>query len=192
MRPSYSKPRHLIKRIIPGPGRIRELNLHLYFGSRIHDSLLWVVNRQSISRGTAIGIFCAYMPMPLEMLLAALLAILFRANLPISILLVWISNPLTWVVVYTPPYLLGLAILGETGISLQAITLEMMMDQLAALWIGCLIFGTALGAGGYVLANVIWRMMIMNQWTRRREQRRQEKGEGEGRSGTGENDGDRP
>ena len=45
----------------------------------------------------------------------------------------------------------------------------MMMDQLAALWIGCLIFGTALGAAGYVLANVIWRMMVANQWSQRRE-----------------------
>ena len=190
MRPSYSKPRRLIKRIIPSPGKIRELNLHVYFGNRIHDRLLWVINRQSISRATAIGIFCAYMPMPLEMLLAALLAILFRANLPISILLVWISNPLTWVVIYTPPYLLGLAILGETGISLQGITIEMMMDQLAALWIGCLIFGTALGAAGYVLANVIWRMMVANQWTRRRELRRRQRIEG--RPAEAEDDTNRP
>ena len=174
MRPSYSRPRRLIKRVIPSPRRIRELNLHYYFGNRIQDRRLWVINRQAISRATAIGIFCAYLPVPMEMLIAALLAILVRANLPIAILLVWISNPLTWLVIYTPPYLLGLAILGETGVSLQSITLKMMMDQLAALWIGCLIFGTALGAAGYVLANVIWRMMVVNQWSKRRE--RKEKG----------------
>ena len=132
---------------------------------------MWVINRQAISRATAIGIFCAYLPVPMEMLIAAMLAILVRANLPIAILLVWISNPLTWLVIYTPPYLLGLAILGETGVSLQSITLEMMMDQLAALWIGCLIFGTALGAAGYVLANVIWRMMVVNQRSKRRERK---------------------
>jgi uncharacterized protein (DUF2062 family) len=107
----------------------------------------------------------------MEMLLAALLAILFRANLPIAILLVWISNPLTWLVIYTPPYLLGLFLLGETGISLHDITMDMMMDQFVALWIGCLIFGTALGIAGYVLANVIWRMMVVNQWSQRRHQR---------------------
>ncbi len=172
MRPSYFKPRRFIKRVSPSPRRIRSLNLHRYLGDRIHDQRFWIINRQSISRATAIGLFCAYLPMPLEMLIAALLAIGFRANLPVAILLVWISNPLTWLILYTPPYLLGLAILGETGISLHGITVEMMMDQLLALWIGCLIFGTALGAAGYVLSNVIWRMLVANEWSRRKDYRR--------------------
>jgi len=107
------------------------------------------------------------MPMPMEMLLAALLAILARANLPISVTLVWLSNPFTWLVVYTPPYLLGLAILGETHIHLTDITLQLMSEQLLALWIGCLIFGIALAIAGYVLANVIWSMMIRNRWNNR-------------------------
>jgi len=104
----------------------------------------------------------------MEMLLAALLAILFRANLPIAAVLVWISNPLTWLILYTPPYLLGLAITGETTISLGNITMQMMFQQLTALWIGCLIFGTALGTAGYILSNVIWRLLIANKWTSRR------------------------
>ncbi|MEJ2176733.1 MAG: DUF2062 domain-containing protein, partial [Gammaproteobacteria bacterium] len=81
---------------MPSPGRIRSLRLLRYFGDRIHDHHLWRVNRQSVSRATAIGLFCAYLPLPMQMLPAALLAIFFRANLPISILLVWISNPFTW------------------------------------------------------------------------------------------------
>ena len=127
-----------------------------------------MVSRQSVSRGTAIGLFCAYLPMPLEMLVAALMAIIFRANLPLSVVLVWISNPFTWLIMYTPPYLLGLAITGETGISLSDITVGMMVQQLAALWIGCLIFGTALAIAGFILANVIWRMMVTNRWMNRR------------------------
>ena len=147
------------------------MQLHRYFGDRIHDRHLWIVNRQSVSRATAIGLFCAYLPLPLQMLPAALLAIVFRANLPISILLVWISNPLTWIILFTPPYLLGLAITGETGISLNAITIDMMMQQFTALMIGCLIFGSSLAISGYFLANVIWRLIVANKWSSRRRNR---------------------
>lgn len=174
-------PRRYIKRLIPSPRKIRSLNLHRYFGSRINAGHLWIVNRQSVSRATAIGLFCAYIPLPLQMLPAALLAIFFRANLPISIVLVWISNPLTWIVMYTPPYLLGLAITGETGISLNTITVDMMMQQFTALIIGSLIFGSSLAAAGYILSNVIWRMIVTNRWNSRRNRIRYPKGDASGK-----------
>ncbi|MGI9317354.1 MAG: DUF2062 domain-containing protein [bacterium] len=157
---------------MPSPGRIRSLRLQRYFGDRIHDRHLWVINRQSVSRATAIGLFCAYLPLPLQMLPAALLAIFFRANLPISIVLVWISNPLTWILMFTPPYLLGLAITGETGISLNTITVDMMMQQFTALMIGSLIFASSLSIAGYILANVIWRMIVSNRWNSRQHRNR--------------------
>lgn len=165
-------PRRFIKRFMPSPGRIRSLRLQRYFGDRIHDRHLWRVNRQSVSRATAIGLFCAYLPLPMQMLPAALLAIFFRANLPISILLVWISNPFTWLILYTPPYLLGLAITGETSISLNKITVDIMMQQFTALFLGCIIFGSSLAIAGYILANVIWRMIVVNRWNSRRHRAR--------------------
>ena len=161
-------PRRFIKRFMPSPGRIRSLQLQRYFGDRIHDRHLWRVNRESVSRATAIGLFCAYLPLPLQMLPAALLAIFLRANLPIAILLVWVSNPLTWILMFTPPYLLGLAITGETGISLNTITADMMMQQFTALMIGSILFGSSLAIAGYILANVIWRMIVINRWNNRR------------------------
>ena len=164
-------PREIIKRLMPSKGRIKALNLHRYFGNRVNDQKLWVINRISISRAVAIGLFCAYLPAPFQMLLAALMAILFRANLPIAVALVWISNPLTFLIIYTPPYLLGLAILGETGISFQSVTVSMMTQQYTALLLGCLIFGVALAIAGYILSNVIWRLIVSNRWTNRREKR---------------------
>ncbi len=161
-------PRRFIKKHLPSRKRIQSLKLHYYFGNRINDPKLWLINRQSVSRATAIGLFCAYLPMPMEMLLAAMLAILLRANLPIAVVLVWVSNPFTWLILYTPPYLLGLAITGEATISLNTITMQMMFQQLTALWIGCLIFGSASAVAGYTLCNVIWRMVIVNKWTSRK------------------------
>ena len=115
--------------------------------------------------------FCAYIPLPIEMLLAATLSLLLRANLPVAVLLVWVSNPLTWIVLYTPPYLLGLAITGENTISLDAVSVEMMMEQFYALFAGSLIFGATLAAAGYVLSNVIWRMITVNRWTSRKKKK---------------------
>ena len=161
-------PRQLIKKYLPTRSRIRELKLHLYLGNRINDKSLWILNRQSASRATAIGLFCAYIPLPVEMLLAALLSLFFRANLPVAILLVWVSNPLTWIILYTPPYLLGLAITGGSAISLETVTLGAMTEQFAALFVGCIIFCAALAGAGYILSNVIWRMMVANRWTNRR------------------------
>ena len=157
-----------IKRYLPDPGRIKSLrplrHLKVWFG----DPALWVVNRNAISRATAIGLFCACLPMPLEMLPAALLAILWRANLPLSIALVWLSNPFTWIVVYTPPYLLGSALLGEADVSLNHLTIEVMMQQLAALWAGCLIFGLVLACAGYFAVRVVWRLIVVSHRDKRR------------------------
>ncbi len=69
---------------------------------------------------------------------------------------------------FTPPYLLGLAITGETGISLNTITADMMMQQFTALMIGSILFGSSLAIAGYILANVIWRMIVINRWNNRR------------------------
>lgn len=161
-------PKARIKRYLPSPERIKSLPPFHYLGIRFSAPVLWMINRNTISRATAIGLFCAYLPMPLEMLPAALLAILWRANLPLSIVLVWLSNPFTWIVVYTPPYLLGAALLGETGISISHITIEAMMQQLAALWIGCLMFGVALACAGYFAVRVVWRMVVINNRDKRR------------------------
>jgi uncharacterized protein (DUF2062 family) len=38
-----------------------------------------------------VGLFCAFIPVPFQMLLAAPSAIIFSANLPVSIALVWIA-----------------------------------------------------------------------------------------------------
>ncbi len=63
-----------------------------------HHRSLWRINCDSVSRGVAIGLFAAAIPlMPFQMVIAAFLAIIIRANLPISVAVSWISNPFTLV-----------------------------------------------------------------------------------------------
>ncbi len=159
--------RTLIKKYLPTPAKIKGLQAFRWLGAWIHNPVLWKIDKHSISKAAAIGLFCAYVPVPFEMLLAALLAWLCRAYLPLSVMLVWLSNPFTWLLIYTPPYLLGCALLGKTSIALNEIAVHSMLDQLAALWVGCLIFGVSLGGAGYILSRVIWRMLAIRQWQNR-------------------------
>ena len=78
-------PRHLIKRYMPDPNSIREHKSLRFLGSLLHDPNLWHLNRHSVARAMGIGLFAALMPMPLQMLLAAVLAIWVRANMPIAV-----------------------------------------------------------------------------------------------------------
>lgn len=75
---------------------------------------LWYINRYSISRGVAIGLFVAFIPLPLQMLMAAVLSIFFRANVPIAMVMTWISNPFTFVPINYFIYLVGTWVLGKT------------------------------------------------------------------------------
>jgi uncharacterized protein len=62
----------------------------------------------SIALGLAIGIFCGALPiMGIQSIAAAPLALLFRANIPASLLGVWWTNPVTFIPIYYLEYLLG-------------------------------------------------------------------------------------
>ncbi|MGI9310896.1 MAG: DUF2062 domain-containing protein [bacterium] len=164
--------RSRIKRYLPSPARIKSLPALRYFGARFGEPALWAVHCNAISRAAAIGLFCAYLPMPMEMLAAAFLAILWRANLPLSVALVWLSNPFTWVVLYAPPYWLGATLLGAPDGALGDLTIEGMAQQFAALWLGCLIFGSALGTLAYFAVRVVWRIAVSNLLRARRRRAR--------------------
>jgi uncharacterized protein (DUF2062 family) len=110
--------------------------------------------------------------MPFEMVPAAIGAILWRANLPLSLAWVWISNPLTWVPLWSPPYLLGTWLLKQPAVPIEELTLEVFAQSYVALWLGCLIFGLVAGTAGYYLVSLLWRSKVVNRWRRRREIRK--------------------
>ncbi len=126
----------------------------------------------------AVGLFSAFVPIPLQMLLAATLAIPVRANLPISVGLVWLTNPITMPPVFYCTYKLGAWILQVPPRSLpETMSLDWVTEQLSSLWqpllLGSLVSGVVLAILAYFGTMIYWRWWIRHNWRKRQERRRQ-------------------
>ena len=100
-------PKKTLKSIVPSPARMREIQSLRVLGDWIYATNLWHINRYSASMAFFVGLFVAFMPVPGQMVLAALLAILLSCNLPLSVGLVWITNPLTMPAIFYMAYKVG-------------------------------------------------------------------------------------
>lgn len=161
-------PRKLIKRYLPDRKSFHETSQLRPFKRFLHHPCLWHLNRRTVSGAVAIGLFCAYLPMPMEMLVAAALSIILKVNLPISVTLVWISNPVTWVPMYGAGYLLGAKILGMEAVKFDDMTMTWLMSQVVPLWLGSLILGSLLALAGYLITRGLWRLYTIQHWQKRR------------------------
>jgi uncharacterized protein len=161
-------PRRIIKRYLPDHGKFREHPHLRRFGARLQDGNLWHLNRRSISGGVALGLFCAMLPLPLQMLIAGGLAIWLRVNLPISVVLVWITNPLTLGPIWYVSYRLGALLLDlpprdvDFELSLHSL-LVTMQDVWKPLFLGSVVLGALLALLGFLLVRLAWRLYVVQQ-----------------------------
>ena len=170
-------PKQLIKRITPNREAVRNHQYLQIFGSLLHDANLWHINRRSSAGAFAVGLFMAFVPVPFQMVLAAGAAILFRVNLPLSVALVWITNPLTIPPMFFFAYLVGTWVVGvPAGRQHFEFTLGWLQNGgLDGVWtpflLGCLICGFTAGLVGYCVIRGLWRLHAVRQWQRRRQLR---------------------
>ena len=132
-----------------------------WLNKHLHNADLWKWNKRTISKAFAIGLFCAFLPLPLHTLLAAALAIVFSSNILLSMGLVWVNNPLTMVPIYYYTYKLGSNVIGiEIDPNFQ-FNLDYFMGSFAsavtAIWVGGLIVSTISAIIGYTAILAIYK-----------------------------------
>jgi len=166
-------PKKTIKRFMPDHQTIKD-NKHLkIFGNLLHNANLWHLNRHSIAKAFAVGLFFAFIPVPFQMVLAAGAAIIFHANLPLSIALVWLTNPLTMPAIFYFCYIVGTWILGvpEQDFSFQA-SWQWVVDSLStigpAFLLGCGVLAVIFSILGYVGIQGLWRYSVIKEWNKRK------------------------
>lgn len=166
-------PRNFFKKYLPKPHEFKKHGRLDFLGERIYDQNLWHLNRHSVAGAFWIGVFSAFLPMPFQMGVAAMLALIFRMNMPISVVLVWISNPITWLPIFYSTYKLGTWILGTPvrEISIE-MTTEWFTTQLIEIWkplyLGSMISGVFFATVSYFVIKLIWRAHIIRHWKNRR------------------------
>lgn len=170
-----------IRRNSPNREELLESRFIKPFAHRVAHSHLWRFTRTSVRRGTALGLFVGifFLIPGVQILGVALLALPFRANIPIGAAMTFLSNPVTTPLILAASVWLGSALFGmHTNVS----NLYILYDEGASLvewwhWFTANA-GTALLGGlaglfvisvvsaivGYILASVIWDSWIRLRW----------------------------
>ena len=145
---------------------------------------LWHLHRRSVAGGVALGLFCGLIPGPLQMLGAALLAVLFRVNLPIALFTTLYTNPFTILPLYLLAYQLGGWVLGQEGVSYSSMAIpelswsdwfQPLMHWFFSLGkpfaIGLPLLAISLSVLGYFAVRLGWRAWVIWELHKRRERR---------------------
>ena len=177
----------MLERFLPTREAITQSCMLRWLGPRLHDPLLWHVNRRSVARGVAMGVFFGLMIPIAQIPAAAIASLLLRGNLLIAAASTLVSNPLTYGPLYYFAYRLGAGVIGaRTPANLTAEAVEQpmrMIDSLAQAWAWITGIGQPLLLGMLIMAvtgafiaywgtQLVWRMRVTAKWRRLRRERR--------------------
>ncbi len=113
-------------------------------------------DKEMISRAVFIGLFIAFVPMPMQMMAVFLFAPFVRFNVPVAFLICWITNPLTMPMIYYAEYSVGSYILG-LEVSTESFSLENIYSVLKPLYYGAFVFSITSSSIGYFLVQYFWK-----------------------------------
>ncbi|MGH8261609.1 MAG: DUF2062 domain-containing protein [Steroidobacteraceae bacterium] len=143
------------------------------FGAHLTDPRLWSLQRRGVTAAFGAGLAICFVPLPVHLPLAVLVAIVWRLNIPCVVATTWIVNPFTMVPVYYVAYRVGTAIIGATphafGFSLSW---DWLQHGLGPMWkpflTGCLACAIACGLAGWLGFELIWRWNVVRRYRDRR------------------------
>lgn len=182
-------PKKMIRKYLPDPEKIANMQGLGFLRHRLQDPNLWHLNRHSASGAMFWGIWCAFLPMPFQMIPAAIAALIFRVNLPLCIVLVWLSNPFTMIPFIYVSYFFGASLLNRPMINTELLTKVVdnlgqmvhnsfsnspqptsslnLAQHLEPILLGTLVAGFFFGCVGYLAMNWYWRFHITRAWNNR-------------------------
>lgn len=143
---------------------------------------LWRFTRRSVPRGVALGLLVGiFLLIPgLQIAGAALLALPFRANVPLAAAMTFLSNPATTPFILAASYYVGASMLGRSGDMTQVMALIhegagltewaawLFSSTAPTLLFGLTIVSVVAAAIGYLISSWLWRSRMARKWRSRK------------------------
>lgn len=166
-------PRSFLKKITPHPRRLQNRWFVRIFGPRVTHPGLWSFQRRAVTGAFAAGLAISFVPLPIHLVLGALVAIVWRLNIPTIALTLLLVNPITVVPIYYAAYRVGAAVLGHPVHRFAfELSFKWLQHGLGPLWkpflVGCLICSSLAGIFGWVTLESLWRWRVRYKFRTRR------------------------
>jgi hypothetical protein len=173
-----------IRRHIPTRDTVHHYRLLRPFAPHLTHSSLWRMNRRSVPRGVALGLFVAVIIPVMHTAIAAILAIPARANVAIAAVFTLVVNPLTIPFMYVAAYRIGSWELHHDATLVNPADAERFSSELSRLlfWVhqasgpialGVLTIALASAVLGYLVSAIVWRFWSRSRFRQRRRARLQ-------------------
>ena len=94
-------------RFLKHPRKLKRSALHGYLARHSLDKQVWRPTQHSLAGGAALGTFITLQLLPVQMPSAVLLGAVLRLNIPIALVLCWVSNPFTLAALVPLEYAVG-------------------------------------------------------------------------------------
>jgi uncharacterized protein (DUF2062 family) len=161
-------PQKFLRRHLPAPEAFQKNRFLAFLGDRLHSPNLWHLNRHSVARAVAVGMWAMYTPpLPWQQVIAAALAVYFNANLPLAVAMVFITNPLTWPPLYYIAYKVGALALGTPAFDFTQFSDLFTVDKIfqlgGPLLTGCFILMNLGAVLGYFGVQYFWRRSVLHR-----------------------------
>ncbi len=155
------------------------------FAHRFLKSELWRFTRRSVPRGVALGLFSAFITPIGQILLAAFLALPLRANMPISALTTFITNPFTFPFWFYIANQIGAFVLQIEQLTGEPMDAEggsgrwglfgWLLQEAGLTAVGLFILAIVTSSVGYFVTSWMWDWRIRRLRDRRRRRREERK-----------------
>jgi uncharacterized protein (DUF2062 family) len=164
-----------LKGHVPTRETIDQYRLLRPFAPHLRHPSLWRLNRRSVPRGVALGLFVGVIIPVLHTFIAAILAIPARANVGVAALLTLVVNPLTIPFMYVAAYRIGSWELHHDATLVNPADAERFSSELSRFlfWIhqasgpiavGVLTIAAGAALIGYFVSSFAWRLWSGSRW----------------------------
>ncbi|MFY8016761.1 MAG: DUF2062 domain-containing protein [Inhella sp.] len=178
----------LARRWLPSPENLAKIKGLAWLGHYLEPRpWLWVAHRRKVAMGVAVGLAVGVIPLPVQMLLGALGAVLFRCNVAAAVAATWLTNPFTLVPIWGLALWLGSLVVSTDGVSAAPEMLALDWTAPSTWWpafwtwiqgmgpawlVGMPMAAVALGIAAYIVVFYAWTAVIKLERARRLRARR--------------------